>query len=299
MTMENKKITVAQLATHESGGMCYAIHLSDGTFIVIDGGEADSDGTMSYVENSMALKEHLRALSGEEKPVISAWFITHFHLDHVDMATRFIREEQDNFTVKLFAYNSAGSYESCDESRRLALWEEAISLYPEAEKRILKTGEVYEFAGASLKVLMAEDFKHHDHTPSQNTISAAFMIKFDSGRKFAVLGDCDTKRLGQMLNPESTVYQTAEELKCDILQVPHHGLPLGSKEFIDKNVELYKIMEPEICFFPVNEERYITDKKFFDNPFYADNYYLLTTRGERCYHNSKTVTVDIEDLTVI
>lgn len=293
--MKNK-VTVAQLATNDSGGMCYAIHLSDGSFIIIDGGQSDFGGANSYYANSTALLRHIRAVCTDEKPVISAWFITHFHLDHVDMATRFIKEQKDNFIIKMFAYNSPGRYGRCDESEREALWNDAMDAHPEALRHVLKTGEVLNFDGASVKVLMAEDFRYYSDPPSQNHISAALMISFECGKKFAVLGDCDTERLNQLTAENSKVYQAPEELKCDILQIPHHGLPLGSKAFIDKQAELYKIMEPTICFFPVDKERYTTDKKFFDNPFYSDNYYLLSTRREHCYHNSNTVIIDTDTL---
>ena len=295
----NGRMTVAQIATNESGGMCYAIHLKDGSFIIIDGGQADIDGADSYDDNSQALMDYIRSMSDDAKPVISAWFITHFHLDHVDMATRFIEEQKENFDIKLFAYNSPGKYENISEDERFANWENALGLYPNALRRVLKTGETYDFAGASVRVLMAEDFRYYKDPPSQNHISAAFMISFENGRKFAVLGDCDTERLHQLMITDSSVYQPLDNLKCDLLQVPHHGLPMGSKAFIDKNLELYKIMNPKICFFPVDEERYSTDAKFFDNPFYSDNYYLLTTRKEKCYHNSKTVVVDVSDLSIV
>ena len=124
------------------------------------------------------------------------------------------------------------------------------------------------------------------------------MMSFDSGKKLAFLGDCDTERLNQLMVEGSAVYCTHEELKCDILQVPHHGLPLGSKVFIDKQLELYKVMEPQICFFPVDKVRYETDKKFFDNPFFSDNYYLLTTRKDKCFHSSQTVVVSLPSLDV-
>lgn len=292
------KITVAQTATRSSGGMCYAIHLPDDSFIVIDGGQADIDGADSYTDNRNSLIRHLKAHSKSEKPVISAWFITHFHCDHVDMATRFIKEESGNFDIRLIAYNSPGNYEKADESTRSTAWNEALSHCTNAEKRILKTGEIYEFTGAKVKVLMAEDFRYHIDAPSQNHISAAFMIELASGKRFCVLGDCDTERLYQMRVDGSPVYQSDDDLRCDILQVPHHGLPLGSKPFIDKNLELYKIMEPEICFFSVEYPTFITRKKFYDNPFYSDNYYLLTTRKKNCYHNSRTTVVDTETLEV-
>ena len=39
-------------------------------------------------------------------------------------------------------------------------------------------------------------------------------------------------------------------LKSDVLQVTHHGLIGGDKE-------LYELINPEICFWPINEERFL------------------------------------------
>lgn len=296
--MKNRKMTIAQIANLNSSGMCYVIRLCDGTFIIIDGGEADELGVGIYDFNSQALKNHLMGMTGGEKPIISAWFITHFHLDHIDLATRFIKEQGESLEIKAFYYNHPGHCEAIDESARFALWEETMALHPNAEKSFLKSGESFKFAGVRVRVLMAEDFRYYDNPPSQNHICAALMLEFECGTKFAIPGDCDTERLYQMRVSGSPVFQTAESLCCDILQVPHHGLPMGSKEFIDKNLELYKIMEPKICFFPLSEKRFTTDKKFFDNPFYSDNYYLINTRKENCYPCSKTTVVSIPDLEV-
>ena len=294
----NEKITIAQIANLDGSGMCYVIHLSDGTFIIIDGGESDYPAPGTYDFNRDALMKHLKKLSGDKKPIISAWFITHFHLDHIDLATRLIKEQGDNFEIKAFFYNGPGSYEAVDESERFALWEDAMSCHPKASRRVMQSGEKYSFADVEVNVLMAEDFRYYKEPPSQNHICAALMFNFENGTKFAVLGDCDTERLYQLRVRDSAAFQPDENLRCDILQVPHHGLPLGQKEFIDKNLELLKVMEPKICFIPSSEERFLTDKKFFDNPFYSDNYYLITTRRESCFPCSTTAVVDIADLTV-
>ena len=296
--MSKIKTTVAQIANLDSSGMCYVIQLSDGSFIIIDGGEADYPCLGTYDFNSKALKSYLEKASGGKRPVISAWIITHFHLDHIDLATRFIKEMGDRLEIKAFYYNAPGNYEKIDESERFALWEEAMDCHPKATRQFLKSREKLSFAGVFAEVLMAEDFRYYKEPPSQNHICAALMFNFDCGTKLAILGDCDTERLSQMRVAGSPLFRNDSELSCDILQVPHHGLPMGQKEFIDKNLELYKLMEPKICFIPSSEERFNTDKKFFDNPFYSDNYYLITTRRESCYPCSKTTVVSLPELTV-
>ena len=296
--MNESNVSIAQIANLDSSGMCYVIHLTDGTFIIIDGGEADALGEGIYSFNSTALKRCLEKMSRGTKPVISAWFITHFHLDHVDLATRFIKEMGDGLEIKAFYYNDLSDYEEIDESDRFALWKEAMDCHKNATRQVLKSGDVMKFSGVDVRVLMAEDFRYYDCPPSQNHICAALMFCFECGRRLAILGDCDTERLAQLRIKGSPVFQKDEDLSCDILQVPHHGLPLGSKEFIDKNLELYKIMEPKICFIPSSEERFLTDKKFFDNPFYSDNHYLITTRKDSCFPCSKTTVLSIPSLDV-
>ena len=39
-------------------------------------------------------------------------------------------------------------------------------------------------------------------------------------------------------------------------------------------------------------------KQCYDNPFYSDNYYLLPPRKKNCYHNSRTIVVDITAMEV-
>ena len=57
--------------------MCYVIKTNNNKLIVIDGG---IDGHGLY--KPPYLLEELRKISGEEHPVVDAWFITHAHHDH-------------------------------------------------------------------------------------------------------------------------------------------------------------------------------------------------------------------------
>ena len=53
--------------------MSFVIETEDGKLIVIDGGKPG---------DAQHLLDTLRRLSGEEKPHVNAWFLTHNHIDH-------------------------------------------------------------------------------------------------------------------------------------------------------------------------------------------------------------------------
>lgn len=288
--------TVTQVRLSIEGGMSYAVKLTDGSFVMIDGGESDKCGSGSYKENSTILWDFLKRNS-EGKPHIRYWMITHFHLDHVDMATEFIREYRDELIIDGFAYNHPGHDASLVDEEREREWLDAIALYPNAEKRVLKTGETILLPDAKIEVYLSENDPPYDIQFSQNAISAAFKITFATGKSFTVLGDCDTGRLSELMDPQKSVYRTKEELKTDVLQVAHHGLPMGEQDTIDKNAELYKLMDPFVCFFPINEYNFLNNRRYTD-PSFTDNQYLLKSRYERCYHQTQTVTVDMKTLEI-
>ena len=66
-------------------GMVYIIRLTDGRFIIIDGGMCEYEEKEHFLE----LLEQQKVTEG--KPVIAAWFITHPHDDHFNMFARIMK----------------------------------------------------------------------------------------------------------------------------------------------------------------------------------------------------------------
>ena len=79
--------------------MCYVLRLTDGSFMIIDSGY----NTDAEAENLYNL---LRENTPDgQKPVISAWFITHLHNDHFGGLIRFATKYSGDVDVKAFYYN--------------------------------------------------------------------------------------------------------------------------------------------------------------------------------------------------
>ncbi len=284
-----KKLTLTQMQLTDEGGMCYVIRQENDSFIIIDGGM----GGNSYREHADLLFSILK--EENERPVIEGWFITHFHCDHIDLASGFLLEYKDEIEVKLFAYNHPGHEDHLRDIRREEEWQRAMDAHPDAKRCVLKTGETLDFDSCRVTVLLSEDDEGSaGGRTGQNSISAALTFDFKSGKKFIALGDCDTQRMHQLIDDKSKLYRTKEELKSDILQVAHHGIPMGSFDNVRENVDLYKIISPSICFFDVDREYYLTNPRFKDEKW-ADNYYLLHS-GAECYDNKESTVVDLHSL---
>ena len=87
------------MGSGHNGGSSFVYRLSDGTYIVEDGGyKTDAEADQLY---EILCKYTPKG----EKPVISLWIITHLHTDHFGCFQNFAPRYRDKVDVKAFAYN--------------------------------------------------------------------------------------------------------------------------------------------------------------------------------------------------
>ncbi len=285
--------TVAQLSLVD-GGSSYAIKLFDGSFILLDGGLAGDD----YDYNVAELWRHLTdGLSEGERPVIADWIITHFHSDHVDLAARFLIEYKNRITVRSFRYNHPGHTDAVRSREQERLWWEAMDAHPEAERQLLATGDVIEYPGVIARVLLTESDKHPQGPENQNEISAALRFKFDTGTTFLALGDISPRRMTLLLDDEYKTAMTAEEIRCDVVWVAHHGFSNDPPEYMKRSEEFYRTVNPRIVLYSMCEYDFLNDRRMTRRPS-GDNWYLRHSECD-CYHHSETTIIDMEEIKVI
>lgn len=288
-----REISATLFKLQENGGMCLVVTLKDKGFLIVDGGVYNEH----YVENDKRLMDFLKARSLSEKPEILGWFFTHFHHDHVHFAAKFLKNHTNDIDVKGFYVNAHGGVGDEYDFTMKELLFDAISDYPHALVHTLKTSEKIAFPYCTVDVLLTEADLSPKGRENQNFISAAFNVRFDNGRTFMVLGDCDESKLQRLIKPDDELFRSDEELKCDVLQCAHHGLPLGNHQMLLDSVAFYEKLRPAVCFFATGEERMATDERFKE-PMWAGNYYLLNS-GAKCYNHSHIVTVNMVDLSVV
>lgn len=282
-------LSVTQIMLSDNGGMSYIITLDESNFIMIDGGV----GFEMYKTHEETLCKFLYAHS-TEKPKIHGWFFTHHHFDHVSFAAQFLINHTEDIEVEGFYINPYGNVgEEMDLNMKLLL-DKAFAAYPKAKIHYLKTGENIKLPSVTADIWLSESDISPLGRANQNHISAALKFTFDNGRSFVVFGDCDAGKTSRLIDPEDALYRKPSELSCDILQVAHHGLPMGDDEQLSASAKLMKMMSPSICFFPQHKSRFESDERFIDERWH-DNYFLLHS-GAKCYHHSATVTVHLEDM---
>ena len=235
-----------------SYGLSDVIRLSDGRQIVIDIGnahEADAD----------ALYNRLKADSPYEKPIIAAWIITHPHCDHYHGFFPFMDKYAEDVIIEKFFFNFPEP-DDLEHYPALAVVRNAINEWWHTEgiptnavlKRFLQqveamgtpvymphTGQSYRIGDADFLFVASTDDTIHC---SQNINHACLMFMMDLGGQrtfFTADGSFSDARL-----PE----RYGQELKSDIMQVPHHGFGCGDD---DSQIRGYRLVAPRTCLLPV------------------------------------------------
>ncbi len=278
-------------ASFDAPGMSYAIQTSDGGFILVDGGP----GTETYRADREALLALLKEMAPTgQKPVIHAWFFTHAHGDHMQLACEFLAAYSNEITLELVCANFPDTatmtelvtpaeiedfeYYPRELARILA------AQYPNAQTLKIRAGQAFWLADAYVEIL----YTHEDYYPEAvewgNDTSSAFRVTL-GGKTTVFLGDCDPKLCQFMAD----VYGSA--LKCDILQLSHHG-------FNGAVLDLYKACDPDICLWPVDSTRFSSDPRCLGTQSgYEFNAYLRddTIKQRTHYHSSTDTTILLND----
>ncbi len=260
-----------------SNGQCHVFRLSDGRFIIVDGGGNDSAidkktrEVKSDAENLLAL---MKDMTGGEKPVIAAWFITHLHGDHYNVLVAISKQYKDDVAIESFIYNfppSEMSLEGTDEIEEKVL--KAMRVFKGAKMIKAHTGQEYHIANAKIEMLFSPELIYPNYITFYNDASTVFMVEID-GTKTLITADASPNTSKIMCN------MYGDYLKCDVLQISHHGSYGCSLDF-------YKYTNPSaVAFLPVGitqKARLTTEK---ENVYIAKQVKIIP-------HYEGTTTVDL------
>lgn len=231
-------------------GMCFVLQAKDGSFVIVDGG-GEND------EDDAALLRFLQENNkGNGLPHVRWWIITHPHSDHMMLAESFLERHRNDISLGGIAYNypdfdvAVVKKENVEREclPHISRMEAAVAAgFPTAERRTLHAGDELLLAGLSIQTIATqEDYFPHEFT-YVNHLSLALRICGEN-RTALLLGDCEKGVCEQM----ATAFEGA--LKCDILQTTHHG-------FNGAHLSLYRHADPQVCFWPLDHERFMTDPR--------------------------------------
>ncbi|MBR2463813.1 MAG: hypothetical protein IKB41_00040 [Clostridia bacterium] len=280
------------------GGMLYVIQLADGTFMIIDSGKKNDDDRELLLNFLLEKKP-----AQHEKPVVSAWLISHSHHDHLHLCLDFLLSHGDKVELKLFGYNFPDFETDIIKSNKPVETEHALHWqnsikelldkhFPTVTRWTMHTGQKLLLPGCEAEFLGTWE----DHWPAfMKTVNeTSFIVRFTFENGHTFLLPCDAWN-GQT---DLAVQIWGDHLKSDVLQVIHHGLRGG-------NIAFYEKVLPEIVFWPSPETRFVAAPGSIVDPetgkktaVVRDNEpsLWLLERIDRHYHCGRTVTIDTKTL---
>ena len=228
------QLSIDNEAAKSNGGMGYVLQLSNGSYIVVDGGyKTDEDAEAIYnvlVQNK---------LPGHDKPVIAAWFITHQHVDHYGALYTFTRNYKDAVEVKAFYCNLPFRTVSDIVPQVSKNIEDVMASWPGAVLyRKPHSGMSFHICDAKITVLCTFEDVYPFKIEDGNDASLVFKVEL-GGQSILFTGDAEYGENNRLKYLDTSV------LKSDFLQYPHHGYDKQCKE------NFYVKVSPSVVLWPM------------------------------------------------
>ena len=207
----------------------FIITTEDGRVIVIDSGHtAETDYFIQY----------LKAVTGQYKPHVDAWFLSHPHNDHVQVFYEVAenRTKQVTFDKVLLNYVPYEIYESRSQEEGMEMVSEFNRIsraFPE-KVRVLNTGDVFSIGAAKITVLYTPDESFFD----VNEHSVIFRMDL-GGTSIMFTGDAQVNAGNRALAD----WESTGLIDCDYCKMAHHG-----QDGVDRS--FYEAVSPEVCLWP-------------------------------------------------
>lgn len=243
---------ITQIALDEFG-MSYVIRLSDGRFILLDGGrevEAEADKLFTCLQQG-------NVLNG--LPVIAAWIMTHPHGDHFHCFMAFMEKYAEQVTIEKFLFLFPEADDTAHYPKLMPKETPAIPrmldwiAQTDAAVYSPHTGQEYRIGDAVCRILASMDDTIHR---SQHVNATSLVIRMELGGQ-VILWATDAYFRPAQLSRKYGAY-----LKSDILQVPHHGFSAGGAQ---EQITAYKLIDAPVCLLPNNDYIAFTWHSIFSN----------------------------------
>lgn len=200
-----------------AAGMGYMVCTAGGHLIAIDGGN---------IEDGESFLSLLEANADGGTPVVDLWIITHPHRDHYGALLEICRHPEwlERVKIKKIVWNIPENSHLCPEADRNNM--QNILSVCGAESHTPVNDEKLMLEETEIHFLLSVDDTSFLTNP--NELSLVFTIRTEN-KKIMFTGDAYRRSLYYLM------WRYDRQLKCDILQLPHHGLcDTGVYEFYKK-----------------------------------------------------------------
>ena len=250
------QLGLAQIPGATANGMGYIVKLTDGRFIVVDGGYAyDSGGGGSSAD---FLLETMKKLADDpDKIVIAAWFVTHIHTDHAGGFMGMGNKHAKDVTLEKLIYNQPNDEQmkSAGLGERLNWISNGIENFKKAGnpiKTVIKAhpGQQFFFCDLTVTMLGTMDFLEPYKLYSGNNSSLVMMFEMNGG-KVLLTGDCEPDLGKAIRDIYGGIDNTESALKSDFIQLSHHGYGNTRTESNPDRSALNVMSQAAYAFIPV------------------------------------------------
>lgn len=224
-------------------GMCYVTQCADYSFFIID--SAHMDSPMDHER----LYKLLKHLTPKEQPiVISGWFFSHAHQDHIYMFMKFLESNFTNYKIECLYYNfpslSIPGSQTWKEADKVTMREFNTLIEQHKEIPVVKlhTGQRFSVRNLDFNVLST----HEDLYPAPLTCfndSSTILLMSVKGTRTLFLGD------GNVGECTILVSRYGSAIAADIVQVAHHG-------YNGSNVGIYYCANAKTALYPAPLYKY-------------------------------------------
>ena len=226
-TMNQNAIHMLKSVT-DTIGDSFIITTEDGKVIVIDGGQRSETGYFI---------EYLKAVTGQCKPHIDAWFLSHPHDDHCEVFLEVVENHSCEVSFdKVYAnFPEASFYEGYDDWAFTVLTDYYRLLPAFADKAAsLSEGDVFNVGAAKFTVF-------YTFNPEwRNCNEASTIMRMDLGGTGVMFNGDAGENAGNYVVEK---YGASGVLRCDYCKMAHHGQDGVGQNF-------YEAVAPEVCLWP-------------------------------------------------
>ena len=226
-TMNKNAIHMLKSVT-DTIGDSFIITTEDGKVMVVDGGH--------YSETPYFV-QYLKAVTGQKKPHIDAWFLSHPHDDHCEVFLDVVENYANTIGFdKVYAnFPEASFYEGSDEWAVEVLTNYYRLLPRFADKAAeLSEGDVFSIGAAKFTVF-------YTFNPEwTNCNEGSTIMRMDLGGTSVMFNGDAGPNAGNYVVEK---YGESGVLHCDYCKMSHHGQSGVNKNF-------YEAVSPEVCIWP-------------------------------------------------
>lgn len=223
-------------------GMCYIVQLSDYSFFIVDSAHTYS------VNDDKRIYDFLRSKTPEDIPVtVSGWFLSHGHVDHIAKFLDILMYNND-IIIKGLYYNfvptdhfSSDAWMRSDKNHT-EVFNNEVAKRRDIPVYKLHSGQYFFLDGARFDVLCTHEDVYPSSLENYNDSSTVIMMS---------IGDDKVCFPGDAGGEESTILERRfpEFLRCNIIQVAHHG-------HFGTSVEFYKLAQAEVALFATTQIKF-------------------------------------------